>query len=146
MNSLEQSIANRYLHKREIGIPQISDRDIAAVKHALRGHQGKQNRITVEALTAQVYGEFTATFRRRLRAVIHEINTNDKDNLLILTDVGNGGVWTADTDPEPAVTFYHSEHNRAMALLEKTAAMGRKIERLYGREALRPQPGQDKLL
>lgn len=127
-------------------IPLISDRDIAAVKHALAGHQGERNRITVEDLTAQVYGEFTATLRRRLRAVIHEINTNDKDNLLILTDVGTGGVWIADKDPDPAVRFFNSEHNRAMALLEKTAAMGRKIERLYGREALRPRPGQMKLL
>ena len=127
-------------------IPQISDRDIAAVKHALSGHQGEGNRTTYDALTMKVYGEFTATFKRRLRAVIHEINANDKDSVLILTDVGTGGVWIADKDPEPAVSFYHSEHNRAMALLEKTSAMGKKIERLYGREALRPLPGQDRLL
>lgn len=125
---------------------QVSDRDIAMVKHALRDHQGEGNRITYEDLTTQVYGQYSLTLRRRVREIIHEINSDDKDNLIILTDVGSGGVWTADNDPGPAVSFYHSEHNRAMALLEKTSAMGRKIERLYGREALKPLPGQMKLL
>lgn len=125
--------------------PTITPQEIARVKHALLEHQGAHNRIAVEDLTASVYGKYTENNRRKLRAVIHEINSDERDRMLILTDTADGGFWLAGKDPSPAITHYYEEESRAMNTLKKVKAMGRKIERLYGREALHPQPGQGRL-
>ena len=122
------------------------NKDIEIVKSAMLEHMGEANRLTIEQLTARIYGSFTENNRRKLRAVIHEINTDDSNNLIILTDTKNGGFWLADKDPSPAVTHYYEEESRAMNTLKKVKVMGHKIERLYGREALHPQPGQGRLL
>ena len=127
-------------------IPTITDKEIAQVKFALRNHQGAGSRISVEELTESVYGKYSDNNRRKLRAVIHEINADADDKMLILTDTASGGFWTAGVDPSPAISHYYEEESRAMNTLKKVKAMGRKIEQLYGREALHPQPGQERML
>ena len=113
-------------------IPQISDRDIAAVKHALSGHQGEHNRITVEALTVQVYGEFTSTLRRRLREVVQKINTRPGERM-ILTDTTEGGYWFDDDDIMPAARNIVSEEGRKDSLEKKLASMKHKAIRQWGK-------------
>ena len=113
-------------------IPQISDKDIAAVKHALAGHQGEHNRISVEALTVQVYGEFTSTLRRRLRDVVHRINTKPGQRM-ILTDTGEGGYWLDDEDIMPLVRNIVSEEGRKDSLEKKLESMRSKAIKQWGK-------------
>jgi len=122
--------------------PIITDADIARVKYALRTHVGESNRIDVESLTAQVFGKYSDVKRRMLRLIIHEINCDMSDNTIVLTDTSDGGFWLADDDPEPAVTFYHSEESRIAQTAKKVTAMKHKIERRFGREALNPHTQQ----
>ena len=125
---------------------EVDQRDILTVRAHIQRFIGSDNRVTVEELTRRVYGRFTENNRRKLRAVIHEINADPNDNLLILTDTKTGGFWLADRDPSPAVEYYNSEKSRALELMDKAGAVGKKIERMYGRDALHPQPGQGRLL
>lgn len=113
-------------------IPQISDRDIAAVKHALAGHQGEHNRITVEDLTSQVYGEFNLTLRRRLREVVQKINTLPGERM-ILTDTSEGGYWFDDDDIMPVVRNIVSEEGRKDSLEKKLLSMKSKAIRQWGK-------------
>ena len=113
-------------------IPQISDRDIAAVKHALAMHQGEGNRITVEDLTKRVYGEFTTTLRRRLREVVQKINTLPGERM-VLTDTTEGGFWFDDDDIMPAARNIVSEEGRKDSLDKKISAMKNKAIKQWGK-------------
>lgn len=125
--------------------PVITDADIARVKYSMREHVGEGNRITYEVLTRKVYGKYSDTLRRNVRLIVHHINADLNDSMFILTDTSAGGVWLPDNDPGPAVRHYRSERSRAMETLDKVNALGHKIERRYGREALNPQPAQGQL-
>lgn len=113
-------------------VPQISDRDIAAVKHALNSHQGENNRITVEDLTVKVYGEFSQTLRRRLREVVQKINTLPGERM-ILTDTTEGGYWFDDEDIMPVVRNIVSEEGRKDSLEKKLLSMKSKAIRQWGK-------------
>ena len=113
-------------------IPQISDRDIAAVKHVLSMHQGESNRITVEDLTVRVYGEFTPTLRRRLREVVQKINTMPGERM-VLTDTTEGGYWFDDDDIMPAARNIVSEEGRKDSLDKKISAMKNKAIHQWGK-------------
>ena len=94
-------------------IPTITDKEIATVKFALRNHQGAGCRISVEELTKSVYGKYSDNNRRKLRAVIHEINTDANDKMLILTDTASGVfVRLALTRPRRSVITTRKSHAR----------------------------------
>lgn len=113
-------------------VSQVSDKDIAAVKHALRGHQGEFNRISFEDLTTQVYGEYTDTLRRRLREVVHRINTLPGERM-ILTDTKEGGCWLDDEDIMPVARNIVSEEGRKNSLEKKIMSMKSKAVHQWGR-------------
>lgn len=113
----------------------ITLQDKLDVLHLLNSHIGQGNRISKTDMCKRLH-----ISDRMLRAVVHEINSDNTDNL-VLTDVSEGGYWkaTSTDDPEIALRHYDSEHSRAMTLLEKTKYIKHKIERIY------PQPGQGRL-
>jgi hypothetical protein len=114
--------------------PVITDDDKQNVLYALRLYTNADRRIPVERLCEAM--EIT---RRRLRFIVHEINADDSDHL-VLTDTDEGGYWLAvkGADPEPAVKHYWEEDSRRANLDKKVKAMKRKIARIYGTEALDP--------
>lgn len=114
--------------------PVITDQDKQNVLFALRLYTNADRRIPVERLCEAM--EIT---RRRLRFIVHEINSDTTDHL-VLTDTDEGGYWLAvkGADPEPAVKHYWEEESRGLETLRKAAAMKRKIISKYGREALDP--------
>lgn len=113
-------------------IPQVSDRDIASVKYALRDHQGEQNRISYEDLTSIVYGEYSLTLRRRVREVVQKVNTLPGERM-ILTDTSEGGCWFDDNDIMPVVRNIVSEEGRRDSLEKKIVSMKRKAVHQWGR-------------
>ena len=114
--------------------PVITDQDKQNVLFALRLYTNAGSRLPVEA-ACKVLG----ITRRKLRFIVHEINSDNTDHL-ILTDTDEGGYWLAvkGADPEPAVKHYWEEESRAMRTLEKVRAMKRKIISKYGPSALDP--------
>lgn len=111
----------------------ITIQEKTTVQQILQSHIGEENRIEIELLCKNL-----EMSRRKLRAIVHEINSDDT-NHLILTDTDEGGYWMADKrDSETAVNNYFSEESRALKTLEKVNAMKHKIERIYGRGALDP--------
>ena len=112
---------------------EITIQEKTTVHQVLKRHIGEQNRVDVEELARSL-----GISRRRLRSIVHEINSDDSDHL-ILTDTDEGGYWMADTsDAEKAIENYYSEESRAMKLMTKVSAMKHKITRIYGKEALDP--------
>lgn len=114
--------------------PIITESDKQEVLFALRNHTSSETRIPVEELCKSM-----GISRRKLRFIVHEINSDDTDHL-VLTDTDEGGYWLAvkGADPEPAVRHYWEEESRAMRTLEKVRAMKRKIISKYGTAALDP--------
>ena len=109
----------------------ITIQEKTTVQLKLQEHIGEANRIDILELCSLL-----GMSRRKLRAIVHEINSDDT-NHLILTDTDEGGYWLADKrDSETAVNNYFSEESRALKTLEKVNAMKNKIERIYGRAAL----------
>ena len=107
--------------------PIITDQDKENVLFALRLYTDAGSRLPVEAACKVL--DIT---RRKLRFIVHEINSDDTDHL-ILTDTDEGGYWLAvkGADPEPAVRHYWEEESRKANLDKKTRAMKRKITHLY---------------
>jgi len=107
--------------------PIITDQDKENVLFALRLYTDAGSRLPVEAACKVL--DIT---RRKLRFIVHEINSDDSDHL-ILTDTDEGGYWLAvkGADPEPAVRHYWEEESRKANLDKKTRAMKRKITHLY---------------
>ncbi len=105
------------------------------VINVLNSHVGERNRISKEDICKRL-----KMSDRLLRAVVHEINSDNSDNL-VLTDVSEGGYWKASPTDDPAIALNHydSEHSRAMKLLEKTKYIRHKIDRIY------PAAGQGRL-
>ena len=114
--------------------PIITDQDKQNVLYALRLYTNAGSRLPVEAAC-----KVLDISRRKLRFIVHEINSDDTDHL-VLTDTDEGGYWLAvkGADPEPAVKHYWEEESRAMRTLEKVRAMKRKIISKYGQGALDP--------
>ena len=128
--------------------PIITDSDKQDVLFALRNSTSPDTRMSIEQryldrLPPTTNGDCLCNIlkitRRKLRFIVHEINSDDTDHL-ILTDTDEGGYWLAvrGADPEPAVRHYWEEESRAMRTLEKVRAMKRKIVRKYGADALDP--------
>lgn len=126
--------------------PIITENDKQEVLFALRNHTSSETRMPIEQryldrLPPTTNGDCLCNIlkitRRKLRFVVHEINSDDTDHL-VLTDTDNGGYWLAvrGADPEPAANNYYSEESRAMKTIMKVNAMKRKIVRLYGKAAL----------
>ena len=113
----------------------VTLQDKIDVNHLLDSHVGERNRITKEDICKRL-----KMSDRLLRAVVHEINSDNSDNL-ILTDTDNGGYWKASPTDDPAIALNHydSEKSRAMKLLEKTKYIRSKIDRIY------PAAGQGRL-
>jgi len=114
--------------------PIITDQDKQNVLFALRLYTNAGSRLPVEAAC-----KVLDISRRKLRLIVHEINSDDTDHL-VLTDTDNGGYWLAvkGADPEPAVRHYWEEDSHRANLDKKVKAMKRKIARIYGTEALDP--------
>jgi len=107
--------------------PIVTETDKQNVLYALRLYTDAGSRLPVEAACKVL--DIT---RRKLRFIVHEINSDDSDHL-ILTDTDEGGYWLAvkGADPEPAVRHYWEEESRKANLDKKTRAMKRKITHLY---------------
>lgn len=107
--------------------PIITDQDKQEVLFALRLYTDAGSRLPVEPACKVL--DIT---RRKLRFIVHEINSDDTDHL-ILTDTYEGGYWLAvkGADPTPAVRHYWEEESRKANLDKKTRAMKRKITHLY---------------
>jgi len=114
--------------------PVITDQDKQNVLYALRLYTNADSRLPVEAAC-----KVLDISRRKLRFIVHEINSDDTDHL-VLTDTDEGGYWLAvkGADPEPAVKHYWEEESRARQIDIKRRAMKRKIVSLYGNAALDP--------
>ena len=115
-------------------IPEITDQDIAKVKYALRGAVGESNRIDAVTLTEMVYGKYSDTLRRSVRAIVQHINTDQADLTIISTDTSEGGFWLADVDPLPIARMYNSEHGRGTAILAKASSIEAKGKRKFGKD------------
>lgn len=113
--------------------PIITLQDKTNVLHKLAHYNCEERRISRENLAAELKMSL-----RKLRAIVHEINADDTDHL-ILTDTEQGGYWLATRgDHAPAVRNYFEEESRAVNTMRKVAAMKKKITRIYGAEALDP--------
>jgi hypothetical protein len=113
--------------------PIVTLQDKTNVLHKLSNYNSEDRRISRENLAAELRMSL-----RKLRTIVHEINADDTDHL-ILTDTDNGGYWLATRgDHAPAVRNYYEEESRAVNTIKKVAAMKRKIARIYGAEALDP--------
>lgn len=112
--------------------PNITEKDRTTVIWKLTHYNSADSRIAVEVLCQ----ELNMT-RRKLRAIVHEINSDETDRL-ILTDTDEGGYWLAvrGADPAPAVSHFYEEESRAVNTMRKAHAIKRKINALYGVEAL----------
>ena len=112
--------------------PTITDKDKATVIWKLAHYNTPESRIAVEVLCQELNMP-----RRKLRAIVHEINSDDSDHL-ILTDTDEGGYWLAvrGVDPAPAVNHFYEEESRAVNTMRKAHAIRRKIVSIYGAEAL----------
>ena len=114
--------------------PIVTDKDKANILWKLAHYNTPESRIAVEALRQELNMP-----RRKLRAIVHEINSDDSDHL-ILTDTEEGGYWLAvrGVDPAPAVNHFYEEESRAMNTMRKAHAIKRKIVSIYGQEAIDP--------
>jgi hypothetical protein len=114
--------------------PAITDKDKTTVIWKLAHYNTPESRIAVEVLCQELNMP-----RRKLRAIVHEINSDDSDHL-ILTDTDEGGYWLAvrGVDPAPAVSHFYEEESRAVNTMRKAHAIRRKIVNLYGQEAIDP--------
>lgn len=114
--------------------PAITDKDKTTVIWKLAHYNTPESRIAVEVLCQELNMP-----RRKLRAIVHEINSDDSDHL-ILTDTDEGGYWLAGrgADPAPAVNHFYEEESRAVNTMRKAHAIRRKIVNLYGQEAIDP--------
>jgi hypothetical protein len=108
--------------------------DKTRVHQALQGYTAECNRIDIETLCQRL-----DMSRRQLRAIVHAINSDDTDHL-ILTDTGEGGYWLAvgANDTAAAVRNFCEEESRAINTMRKVAQMRRKLSKIYGEGALNP--------
>lgn len=113
-------------------IPTIQDK--TRVHQALMGYTSECNRIEIETLCKRL-----DMSRRQLRAIVHAINSDDTDHL-ILTDTNEGGYWLAvgADDTEAAVRNFCEEESRAINTMHKVGQMRKKIVRIYGEASLNP--------
>lgn len=114
--------------------PIVTDKDKTNILWKLAHYNTPESRVAVEVLCQELNMP-----RRKLRAIVHEINSDDTDHL-ILTDTDEGGYWLAvkGADPAPAVNHFYEEESRAVNTMRKAHAIKRKITNLYGAEALDP--------
>ena len=126
--------------------PEISQDEIITMKTFMTRYRGAGNRVSPEALATYMYGKATLNNIRKARAVRREINADDTNNVLIVTDRDEGGFYLATSDDVERVKQHIAEEDSiAMKELEKVRAMKRKAARLLGVE-FEPQPGQGRLL
>lgn len=114
--------------------PIVTDKDKTNILWKLAHYNTPESRVAVEVLCQELNMP-----RRKLRAIVHEINSDDTDHL-ILTDTDEGGYWLAvkGADPAHAVNHFYEEESRAVNTMRKAHAIKRKITNLYGAEALDP--------
>jgi hypothetical protein len=128
--------------------PDIDPHTITAVKTIMLRHVGSANRISYDALTTAIFKSATNNNRRKLRAVISEINSDNSNGLVICSDRTDGGLFCngdAVEDIERHVKFILEEEAQAMSTLHKVHAYKSKVNRLYGSDVLDPKPGQGRL-
>ena len=126
--------------------PEISQDEILTMRTFMTRHIGSNNRVSPEKLAEYMYGKPTANNIRKCRAVRREINADDTNNLLIITDRDEGGFYLATReDAELVMRHIAEEDSIATKELEKVRAMKRKAKRSLGIE-FDPQPGQGRLL
>lgn len=107
---------------------------------------GSNNRVSPERLAEYLYGKATANNIRRARAVRREINADDTNNILIVTDRDEGGFYLATREDAALVEKHIAEEDGiAMRELEKVRAMKRKEARMLGIEFVKHE-GQGRLL
>ncbi len=129
--------------------PEIDPQVLQTVKAVMLRHIGSANRISYGSLTAHIYGRDTDNNRRKLRAVISDINSDITNEVVICSDRTDGGLFmngSSDEDIQKHVQFIGEEESQAMSTLQKIHAYKIKINRLYGSEVLNPLPGQGRLL
>ena len=126
--------------------PEISQDEIITMKTFMTRYRGAGNRVSPEALATYMYGKATLNNIRKARAVRREINADDTNNVLIVTDRDEGGFYLATSDDVERVKQHIAEEDSiALKELEKVRAMKRKAARLLGVE-FEPHPGQGRLL
>ncbi len=128
--------------------PEIDSHVLQTVKTVMLRHVGHANRISYDALTASLFGRATDNNRRKLRAVISEINSEISNSMVICSDRTDGGLFCngdAEEDIERHVKFILEEEAQAMSTLHKVHAYKSKVNLLYGSEVLDPKPGQGRL-
>ncbi len=114
--------------------PTITDKDKTTVIWKLAHYNTPESRVAVEVLCQELNMP-----RRKLRAIVHEINSDDTDHL-VLTDTDEGGYWLAvkGADPAPAANYYYEVKSTAVNTMRKAHAIRRKIVSIYGEGALDP--------
>lgn len=129
--------------------PSIETHILQSVKTTLQFHAGAENRIGYAELTAQIFGSATENNRRKLRAYISHINSDETNHLVICSDRTDGGLfvngYTAE-DVELHLKFIAEEESQAIATLAKIRAMRKKLAKLYPEQVMFQPSGQGRLL
>lgn len=126
--------------------PEITQEEITNMRVFMTRHIGSNNRVSPERLAEYLYGKHTPNAIRKCRAVRREINADDTNNLIIATDLDEGGFYLATReDAEQVARHIAEEESIAMRELEKVRSMKRKASRTLGVK-FDPQPGQGRLL
>lgn len=129
--------------------PEIDPQVLQTIKAVMLHHIGSANRISYGSLTAHIYEMDTDNNRRKLRAVISDINSDITNGVVICSDRTDGGLFMNGSDAEDIekhVHFVAQEESQAMSTLQKVHAYKSKINKLYGSDVLNPLPGQGRLL
>jgi hypothetical protein len=115
--------------------PEISPEEITNLKTFMLRHVGSNNRVSPERLAEYLYGKPTANNIRKARAARREINADDTNNMLIITDRDEGGFYLATREDAELVKRHIAEEDSiALAEWEKVRSMKRKAAQLLGIE------------
>ena len=125
--------------------PEISEQEIITMRTFMNRHIGSNNRVSPERLAEYMYGKPTSNNIRKARAVRREINADDTNNVLIVTDRDEGGFYLATAEDAELVRRHIAEEDSiAMKELEKVRSMKRKAARILGIEFI-DHAGQGRL-
>lgn len=111
----------------------VTEQDMTRVYQVLQWHVGESKRVDVDE-----FAKSMGMSRRKLRAIVHEINCDDSKHL-ILTDTDEGGYWVADQvrDIKSAAVNFKAEESRGKKIIRKANKMASKAEMIFGKSEFR---------